>query len=512
MKRLAMRKLAFGGLLSAALTASPVFALQEAGVVTDDAAAAANSETTNAPEAEKGDTAKSEATDTKADTPKTLTLKPERLKLTTEISGKFDSDQSQTVSLEPETWSSLKLLEAVDHGAKVRKGESLLKLDLDSLERAVAEAERELEKAELELQGAELSLKAKKETQPLDVAAAERRFEEAAADLEYFLKVELPQDRKQVEESLENSRFNLEYAEEELNQLKQMYEADDMTEQTEEIILKRQERAVERAKSGLESAELRHDRTLEVTLPRREQSLRDATEKTLASREKTKVELQAGMRLAELDLVSKKLAVEAAQRKFNELKSDLEMLSSITAPIDGYVYYGSLEKGEWSNKEKIDAVMKPGGSLPGRSTLMTVVSPQVTHLHGTVTESNLRDVRPGLSGKVKATALPDKSIAAAVDTVSPVPVSSGQFGVVFRLEESAPGLVPGMSGKATLVTYDRADALMVPKAAVGGEDEDRFVLMKDGTKRPVEVGKSEGDKLEIVRGLSAGDEIREKAE
>ena len=507
MKRLSVWQLVCGGLVSLSMAAAPAAAMQK-GV----AAAAKDAAETVEDAAE--DVAEAVAPDkaAKKPEPKTLTVSPERLKLTVDVSGKFDSDGSARVALKPESWSSLKLTEAVPHGTAVREGQTLLSLDLESLEKAIAEAERTLEKAELSLKAAELSMKVKKQLMPLEMAAAERGVDEAAADLDYFLKVTLPQSRKRADESLEGSQFSLEYAEEELNQLRQMYEADDMTEQTEEIILKRQERAVERAKSSLESAELRHERTLDVTLPRQEQGLRDATEKTVSGREKTKLEMESAMRLAELDLTSKGLAVEAAAKKLEELKSDLETLSDVTAPIDGYVYYGELRDGVWKNKEKVDLVLKPGGTVPTKSTLMTVVSPKVTHLHGSIGESDLRSVRPGLSGKAKAAAMPEKAIPVSVDKVSVVPVSSGKFGVVFRLEESAPGLVPGMSGKATLVTYDRADALMVPKAAVGGEDDARFVLMKDGTKRPVEVGKTKGDKLEIVRGLSAGDEIREKAE
>ncbi len=56
--------------------------------------------------------------------------------------------------------------------------------------------------------------------------------------------------------------------EEELKQLLQMYKADDITEDTEEIILNKQQFDVERAKFSLKRETLDHQRTKEISIPR----------------------------------------------------------------------------------------------------------------------------------------------------------------------------------------------------------------------------------------------------
>ena len=65
-----------------------------------------------------------------------------------------------------------------------------------------------------------------------------------------------------------------------------------------------------------------------------------------------------------------------------------------------------------------------------------------------------------------------------------------------------------------VVVVDKADALMVPAAAVGSEEDDadsKFVyVVVEGeapAKRAVEVGRSKGDKVEVLEGLTAGDVI-----
>ena len=68
--------------------------------------------------------------------------------------------------------------------------------------------------------------------------------------------------------SLKTSEQYLAYAAEELNQLKKMYEADDLTEETEEIILQRAQYQYERAKFSYEAAKIRNEEAIEFQLPR----------------------------------------------------------------------------------------------------------------------------------------------------------------------------------------------------------------------------------------------------
>src|SRR2546430_13450640 len=94
-----------------------------------------------------------------------------------------------------------------------------------------------------------------------------------------------------------------------------------LTEETEEIILKRQRNQVESARFTLKMAENRRDQSLKVDLPRREQDLRDAATKAAIAWEKAQSTLP-------LSLNQKKLAVgkakyeraRAAQRLTNPRK------------------------------------------------------------------------------------------------------------------------------------------------------------------------------------------------
>ena len=77
------------------------------------------------------------------------------------------------------------------------------------------------------------------------------------------------------------------------------------------------------------------------------------------------------------------------------------------------------------------------------------------------------------------------------------------------------GMIPGMGCTVRLVTAKKEAALTVPATAVftdDGDDEARYVYRPakgDGKpeKQTVKVGLTVGDKVEILDGLAAGDEI-----
>ena len=107
---------------------------------------------------------------------------------------------------------------------------------------------------------------------PLDLASAQRSRANAEVDLKHYLDVDRQLQEKSVRNSMQQSQFNLEYAAEELRQLEKMYKADELTEETEEIILTRTRREVESARFGLELNTTRGDHSLKVSIPRQKET------------------------------------------------------------------------------------------------------------------------------------------------------------------------------------------------------------------------------------------------
>jgi hypothetical protein len=73
----------------------------------------------------------------------------ELLKQEIELDGVFEAQQAAEVSIRPDAWLELSVLEAVSHGRRVEAGETLVKLDMKKIDIAISEAEAALKLAEL---------------------------------------------------------------------------------------------------------------------------------------------------------------------------------------------------------------------------------------------------------------------------------------------------------------------------------------------------------------------------
>ena len=102
----------------------------------------------------------------------------------------------------------------------------------------------------------------------MDLSAGRRAKRLADEDLDYFNKVDGPFNEQMAAFLVKSAENDLSYETEELKQLEKMYKADDLMEDTEEIILKRARDNVERAKFMVQRAKTMRDGMTKLTLPR----------------------------------------------------------------------------------------------------------------------------------------------------------------------------------------------------------------------------------------------------
>ena len=122
---------------------------------------------------------------------------------------------------------------------------------------------------------------------------------------------DLPYKKKSAAMSLKSYRDSLAYATEELNQLKKMYEADDLTEETEEIILQRTQNQVDRAKFLLEGAIKKNQEFNDIVVPREVVAMQDAYDRKKLSMSTIRKVLPVELKKKKLEL--QKLEEERAK-------------------------------------------------------------------------------------------------------------------------------------------------------------------------------------------------------
>ncbi|MDD4267216.1 MAG: HlyD family efflux transporter periplasmic adaptor subunit [Pirellulaceae bacterium] len=446
--------------------------------------------------------------------PKLDTVKAEMFKIDLVLDGTFVAQTMTPVELKPESWTTFKVVKAVAHGTQVRKGEVLVEFESDKLEEAIADQETARQLAALSLQQAEIGLKLLEATTPIDLAMAERQKKIVQEDLARFLKIDLELSQKSAQYSLKSAEETLENQLEELKQLEKMYKADDLTEETEEIILKRQRNAVDRARFYLELAKNRFDETTNVLLPRETETVKVSAELLKLALERVKSTVPLDLEREKINLQKLKIEQKRDAERFAKLKKDLRLMK-LTAPADGIVYYGKCVRGKWTGGSAIADKLEPGASA-SVGVLMTIVNPRPVAIRASVNQKDLQWLKAGLAGTVTPTVAPDARAAASVTRVESIPGVDGGFAAELRvtLSDEMSAIMPGMDCKVKLVPYLKKRTLTIPAKAMKVDELDdtrHYVqLVQDGgrtVRQAVTVGKKSGEKVEILDGLAAGDKI-----
>jgi multidrug efflux pump subunit AcrA (membrane-fusion protein) len=442
--------------------------------------------------------------------------KPFRIELTEK--GILEAEETAEIAYRPHPVANqtagqgpLTIRKIADHGSKVKKGDVLVALDTRKIDHAIQDLESEVKVTETNIKVAEEELPLFQKSVPIELETAARARKQAAEDLKYFLEVGRPLSEKEADFSLKTAGFYLEYAKEELHQLEKMYKANDLTEETEKIILKRQRQAVERATFWLRLAEIDHDYTFKVTLPRKEKDLRDGLVKQGQLLEKAQNTLRPQAAQKQEALAKMRHDRAKSTTQLEQLRKDRDGMT-IAAPIDGTVYHGKFHKGQWSLSGGQESKLVVDGSVTPGEVFMTVAKGLPT-VRLQVEEKDVHLFKPGLKGKATVLFDPDRKLAASVAKVAHVPSAPGKYEVQVAVDTDSPGpeLLPGMGCSIKFVPYAKKDALAVPAAAVVEEDDKHFVtVVTKGSKtekREVTTGRTHDGQTEILSGLREGEEI-----
>jgi multidrug resistance efflux pump len=425
------------------------------------------------------------------------------------VKGTVTGETTTELSVRMKAWSGPLIVEqAVEHGALVKKGDVLLTFDAEKLSQSVASAREERALAGLTIRLAELELPLLKQQLPLDLLAAERDKQQAADELQRFLKVEKPRQVEEARFAVKSSEFSALSAKDELTQLEKMYRDKDLTEETEQMILKRYRFSLESAEFYLQGTRLRTERSLNIDLPRREEASHLAAARSELAWQRAREQLPLQVRQKELALEKLRFDDHRAQERLADLEHDLTMMT-VKAPAAGVVYFGRYVRGQWSGPQAT-AFLK-GGTLPANDVVLTIIPNGRLFLHAEVDEKEAGDLKVGQVARFSPARSPRKKLGARVHRVAAVP-RGGQFEMMVALtDEDAAGLVPGLTGLIRIVTAQKENVLTVPSTAVfdDPDSDSNYVYLPGQTpqKKVVKIGLVAGDKTEIVEGLAEGDEI-----
>jgi HlyD family secretion protein len=429
-----------------------------------------------------------------------------------ELEGAFFPRDAVEVSYVPKLYGGvLEVVSAVGPGPVV-KGQLLVAFDTEEIDRQIDGRRRDLEIAQLKFARQEEDARRAAEAAAIELAGIEIRRRQAEEELELFRAVHRPMRIEQAEFGLQGQEDRIQDEVEELQQLEKMYTADDLTEETEEIVLRRARRGLERSRRNLGFAQRRHTLFLEVALPREEEQLvlELRRQENAFAGARTKSDLALALSNAETEKA--RVALARQQEELRHLLADREALR-IEAPVAGYAAPGAVVDGRWQKFDEMRRMLSPGNRVAVRQVLYTIVQPGNVGVVAKAAEKDLPRLKEGQDATVTAPASEGASFAAGVASVLPVG-TGGKHEVVLALQATDKRIMPGQ-GCTVRVTVRRAsDALTVPEAAVRARGEEHVVhewVDGEAVARTVKVGATSGGRTEILDGLEAGRRVLAKA-
>lgn len=466
----------------------------------------------------------------KSETPKEHKIAPAPFRKVITVDAWLTPADATAVSVDPGLWKTLSLIDLVPHGTRVEAGDRIAAFDVEALEKRIEELERGQDSNADSLKRLEAEVEAFRKTHPMDLADAIRKDEQTAEHLAYWKETGRALAVQAAERELVNAEQALYYAKEELKQLRKMYEADNLTEETEEIILKRSVWAVERGEIALERTRLSTKRELEVLIPRRDKSYADAATRAAIARAKTEAEHAAQLAQKEFELAEKRRSNAEATEDLEKLRRDLEILREVKAPAAGRVLWG-----DWTDlrgpfrladfERKYTA--NPKGAVQPRDVFATIAEGVPNTLVGRLAQADRHAI--GWRGsepedaKRYATleAHPSFAFSVTLGQVDATPDPSGMFGITLGLDtesladDDLPPVTPGMKTRVVLLDYANDAALAAPAAFIRSRfDGTRMIheaRVSSGGDEPeistreVRTGHRNDGMIEILDGLKAGE-------
>ena len=446
---------------------------------------------------------------------KTIEAVQKEIRVTLSLEGYFEDVDAVPFSIDTISWSEIKVLAPPLHGSAILEGKSILGIDLEKIQKKLSEMNHELSILNLNHKILASELRRDEKINKIELDKMKRLEQYNRDEFNRYKKIELPYEKKSAAYDLKKYEENLSYVMEELTQLRKMYEADDLTEETEEIILQRTQNDVNRMKFSLEGAKIRKDKTLKLEIPQSESEKQDSFEKKILSYNANRIIKPAELRKKNLEI--KKVEEEKRILSENKVKIEKDLLTlKALSPTAGTLFVGTFDRGKWSGTKLFEAKLKKGGLLKQYEEFITICPGQNIQARIKIPEKNLLELSGVKNGRLIPGTNPDQKLNANIQEIKKFPIEPKSYDAVvnFTTPDGEKPPLPGSSCIFKIITYQNENAITVPKSSVFKEEHDpeiRYVYLLSSKGKPVKkivkTGKTSGERIEIVKGIQLNTKI-----
>ena len=176
--------------------------------------------------------------------------------------------------------------------------------------------------------------------------------------------------------------------------------------------------------------------------------------------------------------------------------------ASIKSPIDGMVIKKFLDEG---------SQVEPSISPMMRVPVIMVANIDRVKVLVNISEKYLGRLKESAEAEVKVDAYPDEVFLGKITRIAPlVDLATRTSEVEVKVPNKNYRLKPGMFARVNLILEKKENALIVPIKAVLSENSRKFVFIVNSStahKKKVETGIYQKDFVEIIEGLSVGEDV-----
>ena len=404
------------------------------------------------------------------------------------------------------------IVELVKEGQFVKKGDKLVVLDSVNIREKYDTSVLELQNAVAALSSAKEAKDIQEATNKAGLQAAELDLEVARIELDEYLEGLAKQSQNEAATKVRMAEIMVKNKEEDLATTRNLFAKGFVT----AADVKKAELELLTCQNDYRKAETDLRVLTDYTHKKNMATKKSAVAQAEQKLERTKKENNASMNKCDAALRQAEQAMQLRKELTDKLKEQLE-LCTITAPADGMVVYASS-----SDRSGADPI-KEGGSvrnmqvvcrLPDTSAMKAVIRVQ----EGQVGRLRVDDINP-MRATVEVTGM-RRPIGATISRISVLADSSQRFWnpdireypVELVLDETPPGLKPGLGCKVDILMEHRGKALSVPLPALYSAGPHAFVFVKDaagGDAKAAEVklGVSNETQAEVLSGIEPGAEV-----
>ena len=385
--------------------------------------------------------------------------------------GEVESSRNVEIRCEVKTRNSqgITILEVVDEGTRVKRGDILLKLDSSALDRELVQQQIVCN------------------TSQALMVQAQNSFEAAKIALKEYVEGTFYQEEQKLQSNVfiaeENVRRSQEYAKYSKHLAARGY----VTGQQ----LEGDQFAVEKAKTELTSAKT---------------ELRVLQEYT---KEKTLKQLESDIKTAEAQWKSELSSHQLELAKLQEFEQQIEKCV-IRAPESGQVIHAN----EYSRRGNSEFVVEPGTLVREQQVLIRLPDPEHMQVKAKINESRVTAVKNGMTANIHLDALGNRSFSGLVTRVNEYPEPGSwfssqikQYATFVEIINPPEKIRPGLTAEVIIDIDFREDVLTVPVQAIYGHGELFYCFVShesDWQPVEIEVGASNDRFAVVLSGLEEG--------